>query len=160
MNSNTSKRVLDPCSGSRVFYFDRHHPDVIFGDNRTETHTLCDGRQLHISPDVNLDVTALPFSDGQFKLVIFDPPHLLRAGPKSWIAAKYGKLPGNWKEMLRKGFKECFRVLSDNGVLVFKWSEIQITAREVLACSEHMPLVGNKMGKQSGTHWYIFMKPN
>ncbi len=33
-------RVLDPCSGSRMMWFDRLSPDVIFGDTRQEEHTL------------------------------------------------------------------------------------------------------------------------
>ena len=31
----------------------------------------------------------------------------------------------NWKEEIRAGFKECFRVLKPNGTLIFKWSEVQ-----------------------------------
>ena len=81
-------RVLDPCCGSRMFYFDRAHPDVLFGDLRSETivvrdrsHGREDGtRTLHIRPDMRMDFRALPFADSTFPLVIFDPPHLVRAG--------------------------------------------------------------------------------
>ena len=156
----TSRRVLDPCCGSRMFWFDRQNPDVVFGDKRTETHVLCDGRTLRIEPDVTLDFTDLPFDDGTFKLVVFDPPHLHTAGPKSWMAAKYGKLTGHWREDLRKGFAECFRVLASNGVLVFKWNETQVKVREVLELTEVQPLFGNTSGKKAGTHWYVFMVPN
>ena len=38
------KAILDACCGSRMFWFDRRHPDVVFMDRREETHTLCDGR--------------------------------------------------------------------------------------------------------------------
>lgn len=94
------KRVLDPCCGSRMFWFDRQHPDVVYGDRRHETLTVTDRshgradgqRTLHIEPDVLLDFRDLPYPDGSFSLVVFDPPHLVRAGPKSWLAAKYGKL--------------------------------------------------------------------
>ena len=37
------KAILDACCGSRMFWFDRRHPDVVFMDRREETHTLCDG---------------------------------------------------------------------------------------------------------------------
>lgn len=40
------RRVLDPCCGSRMMWFDRQHPDAVFGDKRTEQHVLCDGRTL------------------------------------------------------------------------------------------------------------------
>ena len=156
----TPRRVLDPCCGSRMFWFDRQNPDVVFGDKRTETHGLCDGRTLRIEPDMTLDFTDLPFDDGAFKLVVFDPPHLHTAGPKSWMAAKYGKLTGDWREDLRKGFAECFRVLASDGVLVFKWNETQVKIREVLELTDVQPLFGNTSGKKAGTHWYVFMVPN
>lgn len=36
--------VLDPASGSRMMYFDKADDRVLFGDIRTESHILCDGR--------------------------------------------------------------------------------------------------------------------
>jgi hypothetical protein len=75
-----------------MMWFDREHPDVVFGDQRREQHVLCDGRTLRIEPDVLLDVRALPYPDNAFRLVAFDPPHLKHAGPKSWLRAKYGVL--------------------------------------------------------------------
>ena len=162
-----SARVLDPCCGSRMMWFDRAHPDVIFGDQRSETLTVTDrshgnpagSRVLRIEPDVMLDFRALPYPDGTFRLVAFDPPHLMRAGPRSWLAAKYGKLGTDWREDLRAGFAECFRVLATDGVLVFKWNETQVKIREVLALTPHRPLFGNTSGKKAGTHWMVFMKP-
>ena len=65
--------VLDPASGSRMFYFDREDERVLFGDIRSEEHVLCDGRALSITPEVLMDFRELPFSDGQFKVVVFDP---------------------------------------------------------------------------------------
>ena len=35
--------ILDPTCGSKMFWFDKNPDDVIFGDIRRETHTLCDG---------------------------------------------------------------------------------------------------------------------
>lgn len=161
------KRVLDPCSGGRMMWFDREHPDVVFGDRRSETLTVTDRshgradgtRILRIEPDVLLDFRALPYPDGAFRLVAFDPPHLVRAGSKSWLAAKYGKLGQDWCDDLRAGFAECFRVLAVDGVLVFKWSETQVKLTEVLALTPHRPLFGNTSGKKSGTHWMVFIKP-
>jgi SAM-dependent methyltransferase len=158
ITADPPKRVLAPCCGSWMFWFDRANPDVVFGDKRNESHVLCDGRTLRIEPDVLLDFTDLPFEDGAFNLVAFDPPHLRQAGPKSWMAAKYGKLSEGWREVLRKGFAECFRVLASNGVLVFKWNETQVKVREVLALTDVQPLFGNTSGKKAGTHWYVFMK--
>jgi len=161
------KRVLDPCCGSRMFWFDRQHPDVVFGDCRYETLTVTDRshgnasgvRTLRIEPDVLLDFRSLPYPDGTFKLVCFDPPHLLHAGPRSWLAAKYGKLGANWRDDLRRGFAECFRVLADDGVLVFKWNETQVKVKEILALTDVAPLFGHPSGRKGLTHWMVFMKP-
>jgi len=154
-----NKRILDPCCGSRMFWFDRQNPDVVFGDKRTETHVLCDGRTLRIEPDMTIDFTNLPFDDNSFKLVAFDPPHLRTAGAKSWMAAKYGKLSENWREDISKGFAECFRVLDSDGVLVFKWNETQIKVKEVLSLTPIQPLFGHISGRKGLTHWLVFMKP-
>ena len=85
-------------------------------------------------------------------------PHLVRAGPKSWLAAKYGKLGEDWREDLRKGFAECFRVLATDGVLVFKWNETQVKVTEVLALTPVAPLFGHPTGRKGLTHWLVFMK--
>ena len=59
--------VLDPASGSRMMYFDKADDRVLFGDIRTEQHTLCDGRALNIEPDMEMDFRSLPFDDGAFR---------------------------------------------------------------------------------------------
>ena len=33
-------------------------------------------------------------------MVVFDPPHLLKVGPNSWLCKKYGKLPENWQAFI------------------------------------------------------------
>ena len=107
-----------------------------------------------------MDFRALPHADGQFKLVVFDPPHLKRAGEKSWMRAKYGVLhPETWEKDLRQGFSECFRVLATDGVLIFKWNETQIKVAQILRLTEQKPLFGHPSGKKGGTHWISFMKP-
>ena len=159
MEEFRGRRVLDPCCGGRMMWLDRKNPDVVFGDKRTEQHVLCDGRTLRIEPDMQMDFTSLPFEDKTFRLVAFDPPHLHRAGPKSWMAAKYGRLTGDWRNDLRQGFAECFRVLATDGVLVFKWNETQIKVGEVLALTPVQPLFGHVSGRKGLTHWLVFMSP-
>ena len=61
--------VLDPCCGSRMMWFDKQDQRVLFGDQRTESHVLSDGRALEIKPDVKLDFTNLPFPDNSFRLI-------------------------------------------------------------------------------------------
>lgn len=156
--------ILDPCCGSRMMWFDKNNPDVIFGDQRSETLRVTDKncqdglRTVRIEPDSIMDFRDLPYADGSFRLVAFDPPHLVKAGPKSWLAAKYGKLSDNWRDDLRKGFAECFRVLEEGGVLVFKWNETQVKLSEVLALTPEKPLFGQVSGRKGMTHWLVFMK--
>lgn len=150
-----------------MMWFDRGDPRALFGDSRHElltvtdrTHGKADGqRVLRIEPDVQMDFRALPYADASFRLVAFDPPHLLRAGPRSWLAAKYGKLGAHWQDDLRQGFAECFRVLEPNGVLVFKWSETHVKLAEVLALTPERPLFGQRAGRRGMTHWLVFMAP-
>lgn len=125
------KRVLDACCGSRMFYFDKQNPDVIYADNREIETTLCDGRALLIKPDVHMDFRYMPYKDNTFKVVVFDPPHLIHAGTGSWLAKKYGVLPPDWAGYLKQGFEECMRVLELDGLLVFKWNEDQIPLSKV-----------------------------
>lgn len=139
-----------------MFWFNKENGNTVFMDNREFEDTLCDGRSLKISPDIVADFRQIPFPDHKFHLVVFDPPHLVRVGEKSWIAKKYGKLdPETWKSDLKKGFSECMRVLKPNGVLIFKWNEEQIKLKDVLTIIKYKPLFGNKRAK---THWLVFMK--
>lgn len=45
------KTILDPCCGSRMFWFDKKDDRAVFTDKRSEQHILCDGRELIIEPD-------------------------------------------------------------------------------------------------------------
>lgn len=150
-----NKKILDACCGSRMFWFDRHHPDVVFMDNREIENTLCDGRQLVIKPDILADFRSIPYPDKTFKLVVFDPPHLIRAGKTSWMAKKYGVLNDTWRQDIKQGFNECMRVLDQHGVLVFKWNEDQIKLSQILKAIDYTPLFGDRRAK---THWLVFMK--
>lgn len=156
--------VLDACCGSRMFWFDRADARAVFVDKRHETHSLTDSssiggsRTLVIEPDIVADFTALPFAEESFSVVVFDPPHLVRSGKKSWLAKKYGKLEADWREDIRAGFVECFRVLKYDGTLIFKWNENDIPVSQVLALTPERPLIGNRCGKHAKSHWIVFLK--
>lgn len=149
------ERILDACCGSKMCWFDKDNKDVVFMDKRALETTLCDGRQLTVNPDVVADFRDMPFDDNSFFLVVFDPPHLLKAGQDSWLAKKYGLLDDTWQEDIRQGFAECMRVLKPNGTMIFKWCEEQISTADVLKVIGYKPLLGHRRGK---TMFLVFMK--
>jgi ubiquinone/menaquinone biosynthesis C-methylase UbiE len=157
-------KILDACCGSRMFWFDKENPDVLFIDKRRETVEAKDSgsktgvRIIEVNPDIIADFTDMPFEDESFYMVVFDPPHLKTLGQNSWMAKKYGRLNNDWEFMIQKGFHECMRVLKPNGVLVFKWNESEIKSTDVLKLIPFKPLFGHTTGRQSKTIWMSFMK--
>lgn len=158
MAKTQKKIILDACCGSRMFWFNREHPNTLYVDNRELDTNLCDGRSLKVKPDEIVDFRDMPYKNKSFKLVIFDPPHLKTLGKTSWMAQKYGVLGENWRNDIKQGFDECMRVLDDFGVLIFKWNESEIKVSELLKVVENTPLFGHTSGRQSKTMWMCFMK--
>lgn len=161
----TGKRVLDPCCGSKMFWFDKNNPDVMFLDVRNVDNeviwTSKDGktqRRITVNPDMLCDVRKLPFDNDTFYHIVFDPPHLLKIGDNAWLCKKYGKLPEDYKGFIRDSFNELFRVLKPNGTLIFKWSDIDIKVSELLKVIPYKPLYGHRSGKHMTTHWMAFIK--
>lgn len=151
-----TKPILDMCCGSRMFWFEKENPNVEFVDIRKYYEELETGHIINVNPTTVADFRALPFENESFSLVVFDPPHLLRAGDNSWLAKKYGKLnPETWNQDIANGFDEAMRVLKPNGTLIFKWNEEQVCLREILDSIKYKPLFGQKRNK---THWLAFMK--
>lgn len=170
------KPILDACCGGKMFYFDKSDDRVLFQDIRKIKTTLCDGRTFEVNPDVQCDFTNMPYEDETFSMVVFDPPHLVysrgkkskmvdmygclseKAMPTGYQQIKYGTLYSDWRDMLSKGFKECFRVLKPGGFLIFKWNETDVKVSEVLKLTTEKPVFGHISGKRSNTHWICFMK--
>lgn len=159
------KPILDATCGSRTIWFDKNCPDAVFFDKRVEHDTAIwkstkndSVRTLSVEPDVVGDFTDMPFKDNTFALVVFDPPHLLHVGDNAWMKKKYGRLPEDWKPLIHDGFWECMRVLKPHGTLIFKWSEIDISTRDVINAIGKDTLFGHRSGKKMNTHWMAFMK--
>jgi SAM-dependent methyltransferase len=147
-----------------MFWFNPKDERAMFIDKRREAHDLKDSssaggsRSLVIDPDMVADFTDLPFPDNHFPLVVFDPPHLVGNGKTGWLAKKYGKLGVDWRDDIRAGFAECFRVLTPLGTLIFKWNENDIPVSQILALTPERPLFGNRCGKRALSHWVVFQK--
>ena len=158
------KLVLDMCCGPRMMWFDKQDVRAVYLDRRSERHAMSRPKRGTVEwtetrPDILADFTALPFADNMFQVVAFDPPHFERSGKIGYLAMKYGWLDEGWRDMLREGFKEGFRVLKPGGVLIFKWTATENPVSEILKLTPMKPLFGHKSGKQAHTHWLSFLKP-
>ena len=153
-------KILDACCGGRRMWFNKRHAATLYIDNRVLKKGEHKPRpNFKIDPDIVMDFTDLNLPDNHFKLVVFDPPHMFRTGKKSWLNQKYGTLKKhNWKKTMRRGFAECWRVLAPGGILIFKWSQNQISVKEVLKLIVARPLFGHPTGKCGSTKWMCFMK--
>ena len=157
--------VLDVCCGPRGFWYNKRDPRALYNDIRgKETHIVVDRskksgtRTITIDPDTQHSFAELPFDDDTFYHVVFDPPHLQKAGDSSWLVKRYGKLSEGWDNEIRSGFSECFRVLKPFGTLIFKWNETDVVLSELLKLTDQVPLYGHISGKHSKTHWVAFIK--
>lgn len=151
-----SKFILDACCGGRMFWFNKKHPNTLYIDLRPE-----------VFPDAVQDFRNLPYKDESFKLIVFDPPHLKWLGKNSIFRKKYGALnKETWEEDIKKGASELWRILEENGILIFKWGDHDIPYKELLKLFPVAPLFGqrtasnqrSKGGKPYRTYWFCFMK--
>lgn len=157
--STDGKLVLDACCGGRMFWFDKKNPLAFYIDARREDPGFVKARpNCSVQPDEIMDFRSLKFDDNTFYLTVFDPPHLKHVGDNAYMAKKYGKLSENWREDLRQGFSECWRVTKLNGVIVFKWNEYEIKTSEVLKAIGRDPLFGHTTNSKGTTKWMCFLK--
>lgn len=159
---DNKKFILDACCGGRCFWFDKSNPHVLFIDNRqaNKGHIGHGYNPNHeVKPDLIMDFRHLNLEDNTFNLVVFDPPHLFNQKESSIMGKKFGSLcKQTWKKDLKEGFDECWRVLKDKGILIFKWNAVHISFNDVLALFPVKPLFGHKTAKHGRTIWWCFMK--
>lgn len=159
------KIVLDACCGGRMMWFDKQDDRCLFADQRRETMSINhfpsqkNRSAKVVNPEQIHDFKNMPYKDESFHHVVFDPPHVRNISMKSVTGFSYGSLnKETWQDDLRLGFAECFRVLKQSGTLIFKWNEVDIPLREVLALTTEKPLYGHRSGKKANTHWVAFIK--
>ena len=164
LKGKTIPPILDACCGGRMFWWDKTNENALYMDKRVvEKGAFKNGWNPNwcIHPDVVADFRDMPFDDNSFRLIVYDPPHLTSGSMKSVINTKYGLLnKETWREDIVDGFRECWRVLAENGVLIFKWNEANIKAKELLRLFPVEPLFGDFTGKTGSTIWVTFFKHN
>jgi SAM-dependent methyltransferase len=118
--------ILDLTSGNRSIWFSKEHQDTIYIDLREV-----------MRPDVVADCQSLPFRDGLFGLIVFDP----------WPSAPPG--------FLQATAQECARVATPEGLLAFKWSGNLDEALKNLE-DPWEPLFGHALDQE--TSWAMLRK--
>jgi len=162
--------VLDACCGSRMMWFNKNDDRALFIDRREGMKEMdlgtpsTKGRNpCVVAPDKIADFRNMPFDDDSFVHVVFDPPHIekkMGTQQTGILPFKYGVLDATWRDDIKRGFAECFRVLKPGGTLIFKWCETEIPLKDVLSLAAVKPLYGHRSGKKANTHWVAFVKAN
>jgi len=136
-------RILDATAANRVMWKTRESDKVIWIDIENE---------LTVKPDFIMDCTNTEFDDGQFHTIIFDPPHSFgrtkntgqhQTPSQELQIEKWGRKGSYYgfdkyptkRELLgfiNKSQLEFQRILSDDGMLWFKWAEIHCTLDSIL----------------------------
>lgn len=176
-------RILDATAGNRMIWKDKESPFILYIDIEPE---------LEFPPDRVIDCSDTDFSDGRFTVIFFDPPHTYsnrkplqrwhscrnkkelaqfnekynqkRAGLSYYGEDKY-KTKIAWLAFLNKAQREFQRILSEDGMLWMKWSEMRLPLDKVLPLFKNWTLklkfyIGSPHQKKGGaqTYWLMFMK--
>ena len=96
--------------------------------------------------------------DHSVKLVFTSPPYWDLKDYEIKDQIGYKQTYDKYLDDLLKVWKECFRVLDKDGILIFKWNEAQIPIKQVLECTIHKPLFGHRTMINNKTIWMAFMK--
>jgi hypothetical protein len=152
-------QIFDMCCGVKAMYFHKNHPLVLYSDQRKEEKGFYPYRENYdVNPDVINDFRNLPYEDESFYHVIFDPPHLFK-NPQVRLTIPYGHLnKDTWKDDIRKGFQEGWRILKQGGTMIMKWNEMNISRKNLLKILPQNPIYGHPPKSKNKTHWMIFYK--
>lgn len=137
---------------------DKNHPDALYVDRRIipKGSTVASVGNWEVRPDVCASFTALPFRDGSFDIVLFDPPHIFgnKITETSVTQTHYSMLPAvGWERILRSGFNECWRVARI--ALHFKWSHPH-GGKPLKSIESIFPV--KPLYRTDGA-WTVFLKP-
>ena len=167
-------KILDATCGTKSMWFQKNHPLVTYMDKRSGNFlywnkTKAEKTVVKINPDVVSEWKDMPFDNNHFDMVLFDPPHIIQKGDSKnpiKMEVYYSYLPkDSWREILKDGIDELFRVLKPEGVFVFKWAETKVSIDEILKLFPYPPIFGNRTkdlnkAKNDTVHWLLFLKYN
>lgn len=161
--------ILDATCGGRSIWYpgNKDREDTLYIDKRREPAGFVDDTYnpgYTVDPDEVEDFRDLPYEDGSFDLVVFDPPHAIRPNGMKQLSGlthkKWGCLHAEtWQSDLEDGFYEVWRVLRPGGTLVFKFANESADFNEVLELAPASPLFGTSVNDgRVETRWFVFYK--
>jgi hypothetical protein len=145
-------RILDMSAGHRKVWFNRLNPDTVFVDHR-----------LSMNPTVCCDTRHLPFKEGTFDLIVFDPPHMMH-GKGTDMAKFYGAYEAeDIRSTVTDSVKEAFRCSTGNALMALKWSTHDVRLNTLLSWIEGwQPMFGHAVStlnhRKTSTYWVMFQK--
>jgi len=161
--------ILDSCCGGKIMYrgLDRNFNDneLIFIDIRQGKFSYKHPRfpkVTNVRPTIVADMQHLPFRDGVFSMVIFDPPHD-KYGKRSYMALRYGSISDeDYEALLENVNSEFSRVLRPLGILLAKISGARRKITMIELRNFRMLLDNAYWSKayhcRKKTHWIHFVK--
>jgi len=170
LKGGTTEMNLDATAGNRVMWPCKTPPLTVFMDKETD---------LLVPPDVFAVWQHLPFRDGVFHTIIFDPPHTINySSPVTWYKDQKSKggRKGSWYGFFKtkrdlvlslcRAAAEFYRV---GEVLCVKWYEGQVSLHKIIPLFrpwrkfkvfKPKPRMGRRSWRKSSplTWWVTFNK--
>ena len=147
-----SFEILDLSAGRRLIWHDADRAGVLWVDIRRE-----------VAPSVVANDCLLPLSSGgNWKLVLFDPPHGRFNDANIGMAQRYGSLPhDDIRALIAAAGAEAWRVTRPGCLLAFKWSNMGFSLKRAMGLLSEWwePIFGHAFRPQgmakSTTSWTV-----
>lgn len=115
--------TLDPTYGKGTFWKERR-PNLLITSDKYQRNAQID----------DVDFTDLPWPDGAVDAVVFDPPYKMNGTPSHPDNAYGVGTPVRWQDridLMKRGQKECSRVLKPGGYLLTKCMDQVVSGKVV-----------------------------